>query len=167
MNKRELISIVSKIMGLYFGISGLVSIISFVPMLSTTFSGTKDLGLPMYIGIAIFLVAYILGAFFVLIMRSDKVAAFAVKEHENIEINIGIGRNGLQQAVFFAAGIYLLFDIIYLFANTIMLFISEFKYGSTHNLIISGMNILTGLALVIWCGPISRWTDRLYKNVAK
>ena len=167
MKKRELVSVVSKIMGFVFAVEGLGQLLTIIPVVQSTFqhskSGMDMSGVMITIGVITAMLVYFFGVFWLLIAKADKISTLVVKDSENTDVNIGIGKDGLQQVLFFGLGIYLCSNIIYIVANGIV----SFRYGFSGegNFIISGVKLLSGLALIIWCGPISRWTDRLYVKV--
>ncbi|MEI7905666.1 MAG: hypothetical protein WCI43_09700 [Candidatus Firestonebacteria bacterium] len=107
MKKRELIGVVSKILGLFFAVTGLGQFLGFLPPLVSTFQvGEKNaFSLAFGVGVFVSVAVYYLAIIWVLVARTDKVAAFIVKDSENTDLNFGIGREDLQQAVIFAAGV--------------------------------------------------------------
>ena len=161
MKKRELMGIVSKVLGLYFGVVGFQQLLSLFPMLSQAFKPWDNLSDIIYFLIIVLLmVVYYFVILWLLVAKTEKISKFLIKDNENSDVNIGIGKDGLQQFVFFAAGVYLFLSIVPIVASAVALFFS-YPAGVRGNIISSVVKVLIGAALIIFCGPISRFTDKL------
>jgi len=165
MKKRELMGVVSKVMGFYLVVIGSMQFVNMIPMLLDAFKtiDAKFVDYYFFIGYIAAMVAYYLIICWCLIAKAEKISSFLIKDSENSVINIGIGKEGVQQILFYAAGVYLMLDIVILIVSALSL-IGISKYGldlASRNILQAVVKVLVGAALIIFCRPISRFTDKL------
>ncbi|OGF48239.1 MAG: hypothetical protein A2452_04985 [Candidatus Firestonebacteria bacterium RIFOXYC2_FULL_39_67] len=168
MKKRELMGVVSKVLGLYFAVIGLLQFFTMIPMLVKPFD-YPNVTLSVYyfiIGIIIAMVVYYLFICWFLVFKTEKISSFLINDSENTDVNIGIGKEGVQQILFFAAGVYLMLDIVFLVNRAVQMIgltklTPDLASLALNNIIIALVKVLIGAALIVFCRPISRFVDKL------
>lgn len=162
MKKRELVNIVSKVFGLYFLVR-LMQSVSLIPMLIHEYL-SKGSPFSDYYFIIVIIAVYYLFICWLLIGKASRIASFIIKDSENSDVKIGIGKDGLQQVLIYAAGVYLMLDIVVLISNVFLLANNITFKVALDNIILSAVKVLVGSALIIFFRPISRFTDSLAKR---